>query len=122
MLKLKCNTSIMLNFHVVLKILRNRRLTHTNFYFFKKFLKMQKVKSNTLKKVNYHIFLKMLKLECNTRKILYFHVVLKILCNRRLTHTHFYFLKKFLKILKVKSNTFKKSQLSYFRKNVKIEV
>ena len=97
MFKLKCNTSKMLYFHVVLKILRNRRLTHIHFNFFKNFFKMLKVKSNTLKKSQLSFFLKNVKLECSTRKMLYFHVVLKILHNRRLTHTHFYFLKKILK-------------------------
>ena len=32
-----------------LKKIQNRRLTHAHFYFFKTYLKMQKVKSNTLK-------------------------------------------------------------------------
>ena len=64
----------------------------------------------------------MSKFKCNTRKILNSHGVLKIPRNRRLTHTNFYFFKKILKMKKVKSNTFKTNQLSYFLKNVKIEV
>ena len=46
MSKLECNKRKTLKFHVVLKILIKRRLTHTYFYFFPKFL--QNVKSDVL--------------------------------------------------------------------------
>ena len=110
---MKRNTSKILNFHVVLKILRNRRLRH-KFLFFQNKLRRKKLKSNTLKKVNFPIFHKLSKLKCNTSKILNFHDVLKILRNRRLRHSSFYFFNNFLNMQRVKSNPFKKCQLSYF--------
>ena len=64
----------------------------------------------------------MSKFKCNTIKITNFQVVPKIVYNGRLTHTNFYFLKKILKIQKVKCSNFKINQLSYFLKNIKIEV
>ena len=122
MSKLKYNTSKIIDFHVVLKIFRIRRLTHTNFYFNKKMFKMLKVKSNTFKTNQLSYFLKMSKLMCNTKKKLDFHVVLKILYNRRLTHTNFYFFQIVFKMKKGKSNTYKTIELSYFLRNDKIEV
>ena len=64
----------------------------------------------------------MTKLKYKTSKILSFHVVIKVRRNKRLTHINFYYLKNFLELQKRKSDTFQKYQLSYFLKNVKIEV
>ena len=87
-----------------------------NFYFFKKIIIIQKIKCNTLKKLNILFFENISKLKCNTRKIPNFHLVLKIVPNRWPTHTNSNFLKHFLKMKKKKSNTLKTSNSLISRK------
>ena len=100
---------------LVIKVIRNSRLTHTYFFCFKNFVKMQKAKSDTIKKYQLSYFLNEIsKLKCNTSKILNFHVVLKIRRNRILTHTNFYFLKIFFKV--VKTNIWKKTIILFSKK------
>ena len=85
-----------LNFHVLLKKLQNRRLTHANFYSFcfQKLKRMQKVKSNTFKNINYNIFQNNSRFVSKTSKILNFHIFLKKLQNLRLPHENFLFFSK----------------------------
>ena len=54
--KLLYKTRKIINFMFFKKTLQNWRLTQENFYYFFLNLKMQKVKSNTYKKINYHIY------------------------------------------------------------------
>ena len=123
MSKLKYNTSKIINLHVVLKIHRNRRLTHTNFYFVQIFFKRKIVKSNTFQKYELSfVSTKYQNYSITQEKYSVFMLVIKVLRNRRLTHANFYFFNKFTEIQKEKSNTLAIYQLSKFLKNVKIEV
>ena len=81
-------------FRVVLKIFRNRRLIHTNFYFDKKSFKCKKLSLTHEKKNIFQFSSKNAKLKGHTRKILKFHIVVKIRRNRRLTHTIFFIFSK----------------------------
>ena len=76
--RLVSKTSKILYFHVFLKKTPKLKTATWKFLFFsKKFEKMQKVKSNTIKKINYHIFLKIPKFMYKTNPIFNFHVIHK---------------------------------------------
>ena len=120
--RLKCNTSKILNFHDVLKILRNRRLTHTSFYFFNNFLNMQKVKSNPFKKCQLSFFLLKWQNWTLTREkywIFVFSLINSLLDDK---HTQISVFQKFHKNEKSEVEHLEKNQLSHFLKNVKTEV
>ena len=66
----------MFNFHVIHKKTPKLNTTTCKFlFFFKRFEKMQKVKSNTFKKINYQIFLEMPKDMYKRNTIFNFHVI-----------------------------------------------
>ena len=130
--KFNCSTRNILKFHgdlkiicfyIFLKILCYRRLNHTNFNLCKKFIIYAKREIQQLTNISIILFSKKCQNWSVIREKYYvFILVIKVLCNRRLTHTNFNFLKQFVKMHKVMSNTLQKYQLSYFLKNVKIKV
>jgi len=125
-------TSKILNFQVFLKKTPKLKTTTCKFLIFlKKFEKMQKVKSNTFKKINYQIFLEIPKYMYKPNTIFNFHVIHKKTPKLKTNNWKFLVFSEKIEIVfstisikmqKVKSNTFKNINYHIFENNTKISV
>ena len=121
MSKLKFSTSKIINFHVVIQILRNRRLTHTNFYLFKKFIKVQKLKSNTFERNQLSYFLNNIQNWSVTRSKYSIFMLSSKYSVFEDSHTNFHFFENFIKMQIVKSNTLTKINYHIFEEMWKMK-